>query len=57
MKKEKTDFLHHESSLKKRRQYGSTLDECFRKFSNKTADLYIMSSDLVFLTRLSKHIP
>jgi hypothetical protein len=38
MKKEKTDFLHHESSLKKRRQYGSTLDECFRKFSNETAD-------------------
>jgi hypothetical protein len=37
-KRKNTDFLHHESSLKKRRQYGSTLDECFRKFSNKTAD-------------------
>ena len=37
-KRKNTDFLHHESSLKKRRQYGSTLDECFSKFSNKTAD-------------------
>lgn len=37
-KRKNKDFLHHESSLKKRRQYGSTLNECFKKFSNKTAD-------------------
>jgi hypothetical protein len=33
-KRKNTDFLHHESSLKKRRQYGSTLDEQIHSVSS-----------------------
>ena len=44
-KRKDTDFTEHESQLRKRNRYGSTLDDCIRKFEQKMSvgPIYICS--------------